>query len=176
MSLLWLNSQIFTQLQFASVHLAVVGFVVVAAEVEQAVEDELFDLGFEREIVFGGLFGGLFGRDDYVAEEVYDEAKSYLAGEEMPKSAQRVLDIYVTSKYLRPQYVVPVFLTVFILVMYVLGRVMAAGVGGFVWGQFERGVKRLPDGLMTTDSVVMRASSGTVRWVKGEHRTARKDK
>lgn len=25
-------------------------------------------------------------------------------------------------------------------------------------------------GLMTTESVVMRASSGTVRWVKGEHR------
>jgi fructose-1,6-bisphosphatase II / sedoheptulose-1,7-bisphosphatase len=25
-------------------------------------------------------------------------------------------------------------------------------------------------GIMTTDSVVMRASSGTVRWVKGEHR------
>jgi fructose-1,6-bisphosphatase II / sedoheptulose-1,7-bisphosphatase len=26
-------------------------------------------------------------------------------------------------------------------------------------------------GKMTTESVVMRASSGTVRWVKGEHRT-----
>jgi fructose-1,6-bisphosphatase II / sedoheptulose-1,7-bisphosphatase len=25
---------------------------------------------------------------------------------------------------------------------------------------------------MTTESVVMRASSGTVRWVKGEHRKA----
>jgi fructose-1,6-bisphosphatase II / sedoheptulose-1,7-bisphosphatase len=24
---------------------------------------------------------------------------------------------------------------------------------------------------MTTQSVVMRASSGTIRWVKGEHRT-----
>jgi len=28
-------------------------------------------------------------------------------------------------------------------------------------------------GVMTTDSVVMRASSGTVRWVKGEHRRGR---
>jgi fructose-1,6-bisphosphatase/sedoheptulose 1,7-bisphosphatase-like protein len=27
-----------------------------------------------------------------------------------------------------------------------------------------------PGYLMTTESVVMRASSGTVRWVKGEHR------
>jgi len=27
--------------------------------------------------------------------------------------------------------------------------------------------------VMTTESVVMRASSGTVRWVKGEHRRGR---
>ena len=39
-----------------------------------------------------------------------------------------------------------------------------------------KGVKRLPGGLMTTDSVVMRASSGTVRWIKGEHHADRKDK
>ena len=32
------------------------------------------------------------------------------------------------------------------------------------------GVKRHKSGVMTTESVVMRASSGTVRWVKGEHR------
>ncbi len=47
---------------------------------------------------------------------------------------------------------------------------------GVTDGSLLRGVKRLPGGLMTTDSVVMRASSGTVRWVKGEHRTALKDK
>jgi fructose-1,6-bisphosphatase II / sedoheptulose-1,7-bisphosphatase len=28
----------------------------------------------------------------------------------------------------------------------------------------------LRDGKMTTHTVVMRASSGTVRWVRGEHR------
>jgi fructose-1,6-bisphosphatase II / sedoheptulose-1,7-bisphosphatase len=28
----------------------------------------------------------------------------------------------------------------------------------------------LRDGRITTESVVMRASSGTVRWVKSEHR------
>ncbi|WP_405054202.1 hypothetical protein [Telmatospirillum sp.] len=32
------------------------------------------------------------------------------------------------------------------------------------------GVKRHKSGMLTTESVVMRASSGTVRWVKGEHR------
>jgi fructose-1,6-bisphosphatase/sedoheptulose 1,7-bisphosphatase-like protein len=31
------------------------------------------------------------------------------------------------------------------------------------------GVKKLRSGKMTTESVVMRASSGTIRWVKSEH-------
>ncbi len=41
---------------------------------------------------------------------------------------------------------------------------------GVTDGSLLAGVKRMK-GKMTTDSVVMRASSGTVRWVKGEHRT-----
>ena len=47
---------------------------------------------------------------------------------------------------------------------------------GVTDGSLLRGVKRLPGGLTTTDSVVMRASSGTVRWIKGEHRSAIKDR
>ena len=40
---------------------------------------------------------------------------------------------------------------------------------GVTDGSLLDGVKRLKGGRMTTNSVVMRASSGTVRWVKGEH-------
>ena len=40
---------------------------------------------------------------------------------------------------------------------------------GVTDGSLLEGVKR-KKGKMTTESVVMRASSGTVRWVKGEHR------
>ena len=40
---------------------------------------------------------------------------------------------------------------------------------GVTSGSLLDGVKRRKDGKMTTESVVMRASSGTVRWVKGEH-------
>ncbi len=42
---------------------------------------------------------------------------------------------------------------------------------GVTSGSLLDGVKRKRGGVMTTDSVVMRASSGTVRWVKGEHRS-----
>ena len=44
---------------------------------------------------------------------------------------------------------------------------------GVTDGSLLKGVKRHKNGLMTTHSVVMRASSGTVRWVSGEHRTKR---
>jgi len=41
---------------------------------------------------------------------------------------------------------------------------------GVTDGSLLRGVKNRRDGTVTTQSVVMRASSGTVRWVSGEHR------
>ena len=40
---------------------------------------------------------------------------------------------------------------------------------GVTSGSLLEGVKRLKGNKMTTESVVMRASSGTVRWIKGEH-------
>jgi len=46
---------------------------------------------------------------------------------------------------------------------------------GVTDGSLLAGVKRLHGGKMTTESVVMRASTGTVRWVKGEHRLDRKE-
>ena len=44
---------------------------------------------------------------------------------------------------------------------------------GVTDGSLLAGVKHRKDGVMTTESVVMRASSRTVRWVKGEHRRER---
>jgi fructose-1,6-bisphosphatase II / sedoheptulose-1,7-bisphosphatase len=49
-----------------------------------------------------------------------------------------------------------------------MGDVIFAATG-VTDGSMLDGVKRLRKGCMTTESVVMRASSGTVRWVKGEH-------
>ena len=46
---------------------------------------------------------------------------------------------------------------------------------GVTDGSLLDGVKRLKGGLMTTHTVVMRSSSGTVRWVKGEHRKSERD-
>jgi hypothetical protein len=52
---------------FAGGHFAVVGFVVFAGEVEEAVEDENFDFVGQGVAVGGGLAGGGFERDGEVA-------------------------------------------------------------------------------------------------------------
>ena len=44
---------------------------------------------------------------------------------------------------------------------------------GVTDGSLLKGVKRRRDGVITTQSVVMRASSCTIRWVSGEHRDHR---
>lgn len=46
---------------------------------------------------------------------------------------------------------------------------------GVTDGSLLEGVKLFKDGKLTTESVVMRASSGTVRWVKGEHHKGGRD-
>lgn len=51
---------------------------------------------------------------------------------------------YVELEYLRPSRVIPVVLCVFILVLYLLGKFLAAGIGRFFLVLFERGIFRLP--------------------------------
>lgn len=51
---------------------------------------------------------------------------------------------YVELEYLNPYFVVPIFLLVLVLVLYVLGKLLAFGVGSVFWGLFEKGVGRLP--------------------------------
>jgi uncharacterized membrane protein len=77
----------------------------------------------------------------YVPRYVYDEVAEW---KEPPRSARPLYHEYVRLKYLKPQIVVPVFLCVFILLMYVLGKLLAGGIGRFFWDLFERGILRLP--------------------------------
>ncbi len=53
-----------------------------------------------------------------------------------------------------------------------MGDVIFAATG-VTHGSLLEGVKKKRGGIMTTESVVMRSSSGTVRWVKSEHRIKR---
>jgi uncharacterized membrane protein len=59
-------------------------------------------------------------------------------------TGRAVYETYVRLRYLRPQFSIPFFLSLFILVLYLLGKFMAAGIGRFFWARFELGVDRVP--------------------------------
>jgi uncharacterized membrane protein len=59
-------------------------------------------------------------------------------------TAEDCFNAYVQDVYLRPAYVIPIFLCVFIIVLYLLGKFLAAGTGRFMWGIVERTITRLP--------------------------------
>ena len=61
-----------------------------------------------------------------------------------PKTAKGIYQRYVEISYLQPHYAIPCFLAVFILLVYVLGKFMAAGIGGFLGDRFDLVIQRLP--------------------------------
>lgn len=83
---------------------------------------------------------------DYVPGYVWHERSVERAFADRPGDAtgRAVYEVYVRSKFLRPHISVPFFLSLFVLVLYLLGKFMAAGIGRFFWTHFERGVDRVP--------------------------------
>lgn len=74
-------------------------------------------------------------------EEAQEEAR--VADIDMT-SATAVYEEYVRIRYLQRWKVILVFLCCFILLLYLLGKFLAAGVGKLFWGTFERGILQLP--------------------------------
>ncbi|MCH8840149.1 MAG: DUF502 domain-containing protein [Planctomycetes bacterium] len=74
----------------------------------------------------------------------YEYVEQVLEPLPVPDNASEVYRIFVDRKFLPPEVVIPLFLCVFLLVLYLLGRFLAAGVGRFFWMQFERIINRLP--------------------------------
>lgn len=81
----------------------------------------------------------------FVPSSVYDSVEDHLTRTESPpQSAKEYYAYYVNQTYLRPWIVIPLFLSVFVLLLSALGRFMAVGIGRFFWGQFEAIITRLP--------------------------------
>jgi uncharacterized membrane protein len=76
----------------------------------------------------------------YIPSELADWWRRNLRSERMPATGEDVYREYVQVRYLQPQVVIPVFLCVFVLFLYVLGKFLAAEIGGL----FDWGILRLP--------------------------------
>jgi uncharacterized membrane protein len=81
--------------------------------------------------------------DKFVPATVYDAVRRSATGP-MPGTAAGVYERYVEITYLQRYTVVPVFLCLFIVLLYLLGKFLAAGVGGFFVNTVEGGIRKLP--------------------------------
>jgi uncharacterized membrane protein len=84
------------------------------------------------------------GDGNFIPAEHYDVVESDYGPALMPATASDVYRAFVERTYLPRHIVVPVFLCLFLLVLYLLGKFLAAGMGRFFWVQFERVITRLP--------------------------------
>jgi uncharacterized membrane protein len=84
------------------------------------------------------------GDGRYVPADHYEAVEGYVGTENMPRTAVEVYRRYVDVTFLQRHIVVPVFLCIFLLVLYLLGKFLAAGIGRLFWTQLERVIVRLP--------------------------------
>jgi uncharacterized membrane protein len=80
----------------------------------------------------------------FVPLGVYKTVLDGVGREPMPTTATDVYRWYVEHRWLQRRFIVPIFICIFLLALYLLGKFLAAGVGRFFWNQFERGIHRLP--------------------------------
>ncbi len=80
----------------------------------------------------------------FVPLSIYRDAQKAAPYKAMPTSARGVYELYHDATTLQPLVVVPFFLAVFVLALYLLGKFLAAGIGRFFWSQFESLIHRLP--------------------------------
>ncbi|HET6884400.1 MAG TPA: DUF502 domain-containing protein [Pirellulales bacterium] len=60
---------------------------------------------------------------------------------------------YVELRYMQPHIFIPLFLLLFVVVLYLLGKFLGAGIGRMFWNIVERGIHRLPLVRNVYDSV-----------------------
>ncbi|MCA9239936.1 MAG: DUF502 domain-containing protein [Planctomycetales bacterium] len=106
---------------------------------------------YQRQV--GKLDGEDYVRTDsgkFVPQSVYLSAADALLAEgetveeHMPSTAKAVYTLHREHVTLRRERTVPLFLAVFVLLLYLLGKFLAAGVGRFFWSQIESIIHRLP--------------------------------
>lgn len=65
-------------------------------------------------------------------------------GDENLRTAYDYYHRYVRVTWLKPATAIPLFLSLFLIILYVLGKVFAAGIGRLAWASCESLIQRLP--------------------------------
>jgi uncharacterized membrane protein len=80
----------------------------------------------------------------FIPKGVYDRVLENPGKESLPQRGLAYYRRFVEVKYLRPERTIPFFLALFIVLLYLLGKFMAAGIGRFFVHRFEQGIRQLP--------------------------------
>ena len=80
----------------------------------------------------------------FIPEHVYDRVQKSLGSDAMPSTGEEIYYRYVELTVLRPYYAIPLFLALFILLLYLLGKFMTVDIGGYFVHLSESGIRRLP--------------------------------
>ncbi len=76
----------------------------------------------------------------YVPDDVVAWLRNNVPNQPLPPNAAELYRRYVDARFLQPQVVIPVFICVFVLVLYFLGKFLAGEIGQL----FDWGILRLP--------------------------------
>ena len=95
---------------------------------------------FKPQVEFDGVTYQRLSSGEFIPLEMHKWLDANVSYAEPFRTGKEAYRAYVNARYLRPQWVVPIFSVLFLLFLYVLGKLLAAG----IWDIFERGLLRLP--------------------------------
>lgn len=119
----------------------IVGFAIADIRWEESIPPS--ERGKQNPVVDGVVYHRL-ENGEYVPLAVYDLVKYHPGNEGIPRTASQVYRAYIRSLYLRPYVVIPAFVLLFTLLLYLLGKFMAAGIGRFFVSLIEGAIGRVP--------------------------------
>ena len=96
-----------------------------------------------REFRYDGVDYIAVNNNQWIPATIYGRVKES-PGSTQPQTSEAYYHRYVELKYLKPFLVVPVFLLLFILMLYLLGRFLAYGVGRVLYNAMELMISQLP--------------------------------
>ncbi len=140
---LWIGGTIEQYVLSPVVHMAERVLARTQADIRTEEEFRPADRGKPR-AVFDGVEYQRLERGEYVPRAHYDLLVQRLGEEPVPRTGATFYAAYYRLVYLRPWVVVPAFLLLFTLILYLLGKFMGAGIGRFFWDVLEGGIERLP--------------------------------
>lgn len=97
----------------------------------------------DRQFRYDGQEYIAIGSDTWIPTHVYQRVRRNPGGAKLD-SSQAYYHRYVELKYLKRLIVLPVFLSLFVLTLYLLGRFLAYGVGRVLYNAMEAIINQLP--------------------------------